>query len=59
MTAANEDRNLFGYTTEELRRLVQEGLDSGPTVDGPSAMMELLAKQNARVKELRPRDEEG
>jgi antitoxin ParD1/3/4 len=25
-----ERRDLFGYTVEELRRLVQEGLDSGP-----------------------------
>ncbi|MBZ9982910.1 MULTISPECIES: type II toxin-antitoxin system ParD family antitoxin [unclassified Mesorhizobium] len=23
-------RDLFGYTVEELRRLVQEGIDSGP-----------------------------
>jgi antitoxin ParD1/3/4 len=25
-----ERRDLFGYTVEELRRLIQEGLDSGP-----------------------------
>ncbi len=39
-----ERRDLFGYTIEELRQLVQEGIDSGPPVDGPTAMKRLLAK---------------
>jgi hypothetical protein len=29
---------------DELRRLVQEGIDSGQPVDGPLAMKRLLAK---------------
>ncbi|MER9304575.1 type II toxin-antitoxin system ParD family antitoxin [Mesorhizobium sp. M0496] len=28
-------RDLHGYTVEELRRLVQEGIDSGPALEGP------------------------
>ena len=39
-----ERRDLFGYTVEELRQLVQEGIDSGAPVDGPTAMENLLAK---------------
>ncbi len=39
-----ERRDLFGYTLDELRRLVREGIDSGTPVDGPSAMKRLLAK---------------
>ena len=39
-----ERRDLFGYTIEELRQLVQEGIDSGAPVDGPMAMEALLAK---------------
>jgi antitoxin ParD1/3/4 len=48
-----ERRDLYGYTVEELRRLVQEGLDSGLAVDGPSAMSELLAKYEALAKDGR------
>lgn len=32
-----ERRDLFGYTLEELRALIQEGIDSGPS---PYASME-------------------
>jgi antitoxin ParD1/3/4 len=39
-----ERRDLFGYTVEELRQLVQEGIDSGTPVDGPTAMEALLVK---------------
>ncbi len=39
-----ERRDLFGYTVEELRRLVQEGIDSGDPVDGPTTMKQLSAK---------------
>jgi antitoxin ParD1/3/4 len=39
-----ERRDLFGYTLEDLRRLIREGAESGPTVDGPTAMNRLLAK---------------
>ncbi|MHA6643065.1 type II toxin-antitoxin system ParD family antitoxin [Mesorhizobium sp. A623] len=37
-------RDLFGYTLEELRTLVQEGIDSGPARDGPPIMERLRAK---------------
>ncbi|ESX05393.1 addiction module antitoxin [Mesorhizobium sp. LSJC268A00] len=37
-------RDLLGYTVEELRRLVQEGIDSGPAVDGQPFMDRLRAK---------------
>ncbi|MER9253200.1 type II toxin-antitoxin system ParD family antitoxin [Mesorhizobium sp. M0598] len=37
-------RDLLGYTVEELRRLVQEGIDSGPGLDGPPIMERLRAK---------------
>jgi antitoxin ParD1/3/4 len=39
-----ERRDLFGYTLDELRRLVQEGIDSGTSIGGPTAMKRLLAK---------------
>ncbi|WP_051355253.1 type II toxin-antitoxin system ParD family antitoxin [Mesorhizobium erdmanii] len=37
-------RDLFGYTLEELRKLVQEGIDSGPGHDGQPIMDRLRAK---------------
>ncbi|TPM38310.1 type II toxin-antitoxin system ParD family antitoxin [Mesorhizobium sp. B2-3-4] len=37
-------RDLLGYTVEELRRLVQEGIDSGPGRDGGEVMDRLRAK---------------
>lgn len=37
-------RDLLGYTVEELRRLVQEGIDSGPALDGQPMMDRLRAK---------------
>ncbi|MER9247920.1 type II toxin-antitoxin system ParD family antitoxin [Mesorhizobium sp. M0590] len=37
-------RDLLGYTVEELRKLVQEGIDSGPGLDGPPIMERLRAK---------------
>ncbi|MBZ9965266.1 type II toxin-antitoxin system ParD family antitoxin [Mesorhizobium sp. B292B1B] len=37
-------RDLLGYTLEELRRLVQEGIDSGPALDGPPIVDRLRAK---------------
>lgn len=44
-----ERRNLFGYTLEELRALIQEGIDSGPSKDGPAIMARLRAKYEARA----------
>ncbi|RWM92526.1 MAG: type II toxin-antitoxin system ParD family antitoxin [Mesorhizobium sp.] len=37
-------RDLHGYTVEELRTLVQEGIDSGPALDGRPIMERLRAK---------------
>ncbi|MEI9418972.1 type II toxin-antitoxin system ParD family antitoxin [Mesorhizobium sp. Cs1321R2N1] len=37
-------RDLMGYTVEELRKLVQEGIDSGPGQDGQPIMERLRAK---------------
>jgi len=44
-----ERRDLFGYSVEELRRLVQEGIDSGPSLHGPQTMKELIDKFEKRV----------
>ena len=46
-----EKRDLFGYTIEELRALIQEGIDSGPAEDGESVMERLKAKAHARLAE--------
>ncbi|MEJ6784327.1 type II toxin-antitoxin system ParD family antitoxin [Aminobacter sp. Piv2-1] len=42
-----ERRELYGYTLEELRALVQEGIDSGPGSDGPEFMAKLAARYEA------------
>ncbi len=42
-----ERRELFGYTAEELRQLVQEGIDSGPGSDGAEFMRRLRSKYQA------------
>ncbi len=44
-----ERRDLFGYTLEELRALIQEGIDSGPAKDGPTVMERLRAKYELRA----------
>jgi antitoxin ParD1/3/4 len=46
-----ERRDNFGYTTAELRALIQEGIDSGSaSEDGPAMMRRLLAKYEARAR---------
>jgi antitoxin ParD1/3/4 len=40
-----ERRDLFGYTVEELRALIQEGIDSGP---GQFASMEEIKAEARR-----------
>jgi antitoxin ParD1/3/4 len=50
-----ERRDLYGYTLEELRQLVQEGIDSGPSLDGPSTMKGLIEKYERRAAETRGR----
>lgn len=42
-----ERRDLFGYTVEELRALIQEGIDSGPAEDGSAFMEKLMATYEA------------
>ncbi len=42
-----EQRDLLGYTVEELRQLVQEGIDSGPGSDGVEFMGRLRSKYQA------------
>ncbi|MGB3834011.1 MAG: type II toxin-antitoxin system ParD family antitoxin [Mesorhizobium sp.] len=42
-----ERRDLLGYTVEELRQLVQEGIDSGPGSDGAEFMRSLRNKYQA------------
>ena len=43
-----ERRDLLGYTVEELRGLVQEGLESGPS--GYGSMDEIKAEARRRLK---------
>jgi len=43
-------RDLLGYTVEELRRLAQEGIDSGPAQDGQPIMERLRAKYLKRAE---------
>lgn len=45
-----ERRDLLGYSVEELRRLLREGIESGPSVEGPSAMKRLTEKYEAMKK---------
>ncbi|MBZ9819197.1 type II toxin-antitoxin system ParD family antitoxin [Mesorhizobium sp. CA4] len=51
-----ERRDLLGYTVEELRELVQEGIDSGPALDGPPLIERLRAKY-AKMGEAKGADE--
>lgn len=39
-----ERRDTFGYTIEELRELIQEGIDSGPSLDGEDVLNRLRDK---------------
>ena len=48
-----EKRDLLGYTVEELRRLYQEGLDSGP--GRFSSMEEIKAEARARFQRSKKR----
>jgi antitoxin ParD1/3/4 len=42
-----ERRDLYGYSLEELRGLIQEGIDSGPSEDAEIVMARLRAKYAA------------
>lgn len=46
-----ERRELLGYTVEELRLLVEEGINSGPTIDAADAFAGIRAKIRARLPE--------
>ena len=39
-----ERRDLLGYTVDELRVMVQEGIDSGPTIDAADVFAEIRAR---------------
>jgi antitoxin ParD1/3/4 len=43
-----ERRDLFGYSLDELRHLIQAGIDSGPSRDGPATMQRLVKKHETR-----------
>jgi antitoxin ParD1/3/4 len=45
-----ERRDNHGYTIAELRRLIQEGIDSGPGMDGPAFMTQLRELIEAKAK---------
>lgn len=46
-----ERRDNHGYTIAELRRLIQEGIDSGISdINGPTFMQQLRERIDARVK---------
>lgn len=45
-----ERRDNFGYTLDELRRLVQEGIDSGPAVEGPTVVGNLREQIRAKIR---------
>ena len=47
-----ERRDLLGYTVEDLRRLVQQGLDSGES--SRSSMTEIKAEAHRRLKASLP-----
>lgn len=44
-----ERRDNHGYTIAELRKLVQDGIDSGPSREGPPIMERLRAKYQAMI----------
>lgn len=48
-----ERRDLFGYTLEELRALVQEGIDSGP--GRYASMAEIKAEARRRFEQANKR----
>jgi antitoxin ParD1/3/4 len=48
-----ERRDNFGYTVAELRRLVQEGIDSGPGVHGSMDEIKAEARRRFEAKAAR------
>jgi antitoxin ParD1/3/4 len=48
-----ERHDLCGYTVEELRRLVQAGIDSGPSLCATMADVKAKARRHFEVKQSR------
>jgi antitoxin ParD1/3/4 len=49
-----ERRENHGYTIAELRRLVQEGIDSGISdIDGPTFMQQMRDRIDAKIRDRR------
>jgi antitoxin ParD1/3/4 len=49
-----ERRENHGYSIAELRRAIQEGIDSGPSdIDGPDFMQKLRERIDARARDRR------
>ena len=46
-----ERRDNHGYTIAELRRLIQEGIDSGPGMDGPTFIAQMRERIDAKIRE--------
>lgn len=46
-----ERREMLGYTIDELRALVQEGIDSGSGIDAAEVFASIREKVQARVVE--------
>ena len=46
-----ERRENHGYTIAELRRLIQEGIVSGPGMDGPTFMAQMRERIDAKIRE--------
>jgi len=46
-----ERRELLGYTVEELRALVQEGIDSGPAIDATEVFAGIRETLRGRLAE--------
>ena len=46
-----ERRENHGYTIAELRRLIQEGIDSGPGMDGPTFIAQMRERIDAKIRE--------
>ena len=50
-----ERRDLFGYSRDELRRLIQEGIDSGEPIPVEEAMQEVRSRIEKHRRAILPR----
>ncbi|WP_372069852.1 hypothetical protein [Tistrella mobilis] len=51
----HDRRDLLGYTVDELRDLVQAGIDSGPSIDAGEVFAGLREKLRAHLSDDRSR----